>query len=117
MHAVAPTAGLIPFTRLRLAKSARPELSGIKPLQDSIAEHGILVPLLVRPVGANLRFKDGVWDCDHFEVVLGYRRMHCMDALRIAQVLCVIQEMSFRRASRIRDSVRLSEDRMSQVKK
>lgn len=53
-------------------------------LLESIKENGILVPLLVRPLG------DG-----RYEIVAGHRRKYCAEKARLKTVPCVVKDISY----------------------
>ncbi len=55
------------------------DLSG---LRDSISAHGILSPLIVRPLG------------DSYQVVCGHRRLACAEELQISAVPCFVRELT-----------------------
>lgn len=59
-------------------------------LRDSIAAQGLIEPLVVRPKG------------DKYELVAGYRRMVCIQALGWAKVPCVIQDYTDEQAAAVR---------------
>ncbi len=64
-------------------RKAFPE-SGLDELQRSIQEHGVLVPIIVRPRG------------DRFEIVAGERRWRACAALRRATIPAIVREQSDR---------------------
>lgn len=57
-------------------------------LKDSIAECGILQPLLVRPLPA------GGTSCDAYEVVEGMHRYRAAEQLGLSHVPCLIEELT-----------------------
>ncbi len=64
-------------------RKAFPE-SGLEELQHSIQEHGVLVPIIVRPRG------------DRFEIVAGERRWRACAALRRTAIPAIVREQSDR---------------------
>ena len=52
-------------------------------LRDSISEHGVWQPILVRPVGNGL-----------YEVVDGFHRYHCCKELRVTAIPCLVRDLT-----------------------
>ena len=63
----------------------------MKQLAASVAEHGILHPLLVRPV--TQQTVDGKWEVDHYQVVAGHRRLRAAQTSGLDTAPVVIREL------------------------
>ena len=65
---------------------------GLRQLAASFAEHGVLQPILVRPMGERARWTGTGWeDLDHFEVVAGERRLRAARMAGLAGIPAVIR--------------------------
>jgi ParB family chromosome partitioning protein len=76
-----PTRLIRPSTR-----PLRRELTFLDDLVESIRQHGLLQPIIVRP------------HTDWFEVVAGNRRFAACKSLRLLKVPCIVRELSDRQA-------------------
>ena len=70
--------------------SIRQEPDDISELIDSVGTHGVLEPLVIRPV------EDG-----KYEVIIGGRRLRAAERVGLESVLCIILEMTDQEASEL----------------
>lgn len=64
-------------------------------LMDSIIEHGLLQPVLVRPKGKKVDFRDGHWvGVEAWEIIAGERRYRAARKAKLASIPCIIRPMS-----------------------
>lgn len=77
---------LIKTSRYSIRHSTELEISKIKELASSIQQHGLLQPILVRPVE------------DYLEVVAGHRRLQACKSLRWRTIPCIIKELNDKEA-------------------
>ena len=91
----------LPLDELRPASwNARKtfDQAALDELAASMREHGIQVPLLVRPValdcmsGDSLPDSDGITDA--YEIVAGHRRLRAAEIAGLAAVPCIVRKMS-----------------------
>lgn len=87
--------GSVPLDQLRPSptnpRKSFPAAS-IEELAASFRTHGILQPLLVRPIGAAARYDGGDWHgLDYFEVVAGERRFRAARLNEVASVPVVVR--------------------------
>lgn len=80
---------LIKTSRYSIRHSTELEISKIKELASSIQQHGLLQPILVRPVE------------DYLEVVAGHRRLQACRSLRWRTIPCIIKELNDKEAYEI----------------
>lgn len=63
-------------------------------LTASIERHGVLQPPVVRPIGG--KGWDAVskgWDCDHFEIVVGHRRVRAARAAGLKEITVLVRPL------------------------
>ena len=77
--------------------------AGLQELADSFGTHGVLQPLLVRPVGAKVKWdaKKGVSGYDHFEVVCGHRRLAAAELGNVPELPVTIRALTDQEAREI----------------
>lgn len=80
---------LIRTSRYSIRHNTELEMNKIKELASSIQQHGLLQPILVRPVEHEL------------EVVAGHRRLHACKSLRWRTIPCIIRELNDKEAYEI----------------
>lgn len=84
---------IIDYIELKLIKPSRfklrDQLSGINELMDSIREHGLLQPLIVRPFNG------------YFELIAGHRRFEALRKLRWRKAPCVVIDVDDKSAYEI----------------
>lgn len=92
VHGVVPTADLrpSPFNPRKTFDEA-----SLRELADSFGVHGVLQPLVVRPVGAKVGFAKGKWTgVDHFEVVAGHRRLRAALLAGVRELPVVVRPLT-----------------------
>ncbi len=68
---------------------------GLAQLAASLKEHGVLQPLLVRPMGEKGRWEGGDWaEVEHFQVVAGERRLRAAKLAGVKKVPVVVRFLS-----------------------
>ena len=68
----------------------------MKQLIESVRHHGVIEPLLVRPIWQQTVPENGreeQWEVDHYQVVAGHRRLRAAEAVGLAQAPIVVREM------------------------
>ncbi|MCS6767718.1 MAG: ParB/RepB/Spo0J family partition protein [Candidatus Nitrosocaldus sp.] len=80
---------LIRASKYSIRHSTELEISKIRELASSIQQHGLLQPILVRPVE------------DELEVVAGHRRLQACKSLRWRTIPCIIKELNDKEAYEI----------------
>ena len=66
----------------------------LEDLANSIREHGIIQPPVVRPIGGKWIPKDGTWDCDVWEIVCGHRRVRAARIAGLEEIAVIVRPLS-----------------------
>lgn len=90
--------GDVPLSSLRSSptnpRKSFPE-DGLQQLAASFAEHGILQPLLVRPMGEKAKWNGREWrDLEYLEVVAGERRLRAARIAGLDQVPAIVRHLT-----------------------
>jgi len=67
----------------------------MKQLAASVKEHGVLHPLLARPIWQQTIGDDGAesWELDHYQVIAGHRRLRAAETAGLERLPIVVREM------------------------